>query len=54
MAALSGILFLGETLNGVQCLALLAIISASAGSTLTMKPKTNALKPVDINPHDKT
>ena len=54
MAALSGILFLGETLNGVQCLALLAIIIASAGSTLTMKPRSNALEPVDITPRDKS
>lgn len=54
MAALSGILFLGETLNGIQCLALLAIICASAGSTLTMRPKSNALKPVDITSRDRT
>lgn len=52
MAALSGMLFLGETLNGTQSLALLAIICASAGSTLTMRPKSNALKPVDINSRD--
>jgi len=38
MAALSGILFLGEILTFVQWLALLAIIVASAGSTMTMKP----------------
>lgn len=38
MAALSGMLFLGEMLTLVQWLALLAIISASAGSTLTMRP----------------
>lgn len=49
MAALSGMLFLGETLNGQQCLALLAIIIASAGSTLTMKPKKNRLSEVELN-----
>lgn len=38
MAALSGILFLGEVLTPVQWLALLAIVAASAGSTLTMVP----------------
>jgi len=38
MAAISGILFLGEVLTLVQWLALLAIISASAGSTLTLRP----------------
>jgi len=31
-------LFLGEVLTLVQWLALLAIISASAGSTLTLRP----------------
>ncbi|MDL4914641.1 MAG: threonine/homoserine exporter RhtA [Enterobacterales bacterium endosymbiont of Blomia tropicalis] len=49
MAALSGMLFLGETLSGKQCLALLAIIIASAGSTLTMKPKKSQLSEVEIN-----
>ncbi|RAP70648.1 inner membrane transporter RhtA [Candidatus Erwinia dacicola] len=38
MAAISGMLFLGELLSFVQWLALLAIIAASAGSTLTMRP----------------
>jgi len=38
MAAISGMLFLGEVLTLVQWLALLAIISASAGSTLTLRP----------------
>lgn len=49
VAALSGILFLGETLSGMQCLALLAIIIASAGSTLTMRPKKNQLSKVEID-----
>lgn len=51
MAALSGMLFLGEVLNAVQWLGLLAIILASAGSTLTMKPKNNQLNAVKINTH---
>lgn len=50
VAALSGILFLGETLSLRQCLGLLAIIIASAGSTLTMKPKTTQIKQVKIDP----
>ncbi|AFJ47678.1 threonine/homoserine efflux transporter RhtA [Shimwellia blattae DSM 4481 = NBRC 105725] len=37
VGALSGMLFLGEMLTRTQTLALLAIIAASAGSTLTMK-----------------
>ena len=49
MAAFSGMLFLGETLTPLQCLALLAIITASAGSTLTMKPKKSQLSEVEIN-----
>ena len=44
MAALSGILFLGEILTLTQWLALLAIIVASAGSTMTMRPaKTDVI-----------
>lgn len=39
LAAVSGMLFLGEILTLVQWLALLAIIIASAGTTLTMRPK---------------
>ena len=39
MAALSGMLFLGEHLSGVQWLALAAIIAASMGSALTIRPK---------------
>lgn len=49
MAALSGMLFLGELLTLQQWLALLAIIAASAGSTLTMKQKAAHINEVDIN-----
>ncbi|WP_130834520.1 threonine/homoserine exporter RhtA [[Erwinia] mediterraneensis] len=49
MAALSGMLFLGETLHAIQWLALLAIIIASAGATLTMKPKKAVLEAVEIS-----
>lgn len=48
MAAFSGMLFLGETLTGLQWLALLAIIIASAGSTLTMRPKKSQLNSVEL------
>ncbi|MTD40600.1 threonine/homoserine exporter RhtA [Erwinia sp. CPCC 100877] len=48
MAALSGMLFLGEHLNAIQSLGLLSIILASVGSTLTLKrePKVES---IDIN-----
>lgn len=46
MAALSGMLFLGEILNVVQWLGLLAIIMASAGSTLTMRSAKQKIDPV--------
>ncbi len=49
MAALSGMVFLGELLTLQQSLALLAIIAASAGSTLTMKQKAAHINEVDIN-----
>lgn len=49
MAAFSGMLFLGETLTGHQWLALLAIIIASAGSTLTMRPKKSQLNSVELS-----
>ncbi|TFZ52004.1 threonine/homoserine exporter RhtA [Serratia proteamaculans] len=39
MAALSGMLFLNEHLTTVQWLALAAIIAASMGATLTIRPK---------------
>ncbi|MGK3137133.1 threonine/homoserine exporter RhtA [Pantoea trifolii] len=48
MAALSGMLFLGELLTLQQWMALLAIIVASAGSTLTMKQKSAKISEVDI------
>lgn len=49
VAALSGILFLGETLSLKQSLGLVAIILASAGATLTLKPRNNQLKKVELN-----
>lgn len=48
LAALSGMVFLGETLTVTQTLALGAIILASMGSTLTMRRETKIQK-VDIN-----
>lgn len=48
LAALSGMVFLGETLTLTQWLALLAIITASMGSTLTLRRETTIEK-VDIN-----
>ncbi|MBM7342432.1 inner membrane transporter RhtA [Pantoea coffeiphila] len=47
MAAISGILFLGEVLSLVQWLALLAIIVASAGSTMTLRPAKAKIVPVN-------
>ncbi|CCO78134.1 threonine/homoserine exporter RhtA [Erwinia amylovora] len=47
MAAISGMLFLGEVLTLVQWLALLAIIIASAGSTLTMRPAKPKITPIN-------
>ena len=49
MAAISGILFLGEVLSLVQWLALLAIIVASAGSTMTLRPAKAKIVPVNEN-----
>lgn len=40
MAAVSGMLFLGEVLTLIQWLALLAIIFASTGATLTMRTRS--------------
>lgn len=48
MAAISGMLFLGELLTPVQWLALLAIVVASAGSTLTLRPTKTELNHVKI------
>lgn len=48
LAAISGMIFLGETLTGTQTLALAAIIAASMGSTLTMRRETKIQK-VDVS-----
>ncbi|MBE3470383.1 threonine/homoserine exporter RhtA [Enterobacter cloacae complex sp. P15RS] len=48
LAAISGMIFLGETLTLVQTLALCSIIAASMGSTLTMRPEPKVEK-VDLN-----
>lgn len=48
LAAISGMVFLGETLTFTQTLALCSIIAASMGSTLTMRPEPKVTK-VDIN-----
>jgi inner membrane transporter RhtA len=48
LAAVSGMLFLGETLTGTQSLALLAIMAASMGSTLTIR-RESKIEEVDIN-----
>lgn len=47
MAALSGMIFLGETLTLQQMLALMAIIIASMGSTLTLR-RESKIKELDI------
>ncbi|CCG86741.1 threonine/homoserine exporter RhtA [Erwinia piriflorinigrans] len=47
MAAISGMLFLGEVLTLTQWLALLSIIIASAGSTLTMRPAKPKITPIN-------
>jgi len=48
LAAVSGMVFLGEILTLTQTLALCSIIVASMGSTLTMRPEPKVQK-VDIN-----
>ena len=48
LAAMSGMVFLGETLTLTQTLALCSIIAASMGSTLTMRADSKIEK-VDIN-----
>lgn len=48
LAALSGMIFLGETLTFTQTLALGAIILASMGSTLTMR-RESKIEKVDIS-----
>lgn len=47
LAAISGMVFLGETLTFTQTLALCSIIAASMGSTLAMRPEPKVEK-VDI------
>ncbi|MBS0852140.1 threonine/homoserine exporter RhtA [Enterobacter sp. JGM127] len=48
LAAMSGMVFLGETLTFTQTLALCSIIAASMGSTLTLRRETK-VEEVDIN-----
>ena len=48
LAALSGMVFLGQTLTFTQTLALCSIIAASMGSTLTMRPEPKVEK-IDLN-----
>ncbi|WP_288882267.1 threonine/homoserine exporter RhtA [uncultured Kosakonia sp.] len=48
LAAVSGMIFLGETLALQQVLALMAIVIASMGSTLTLRRETT-IKEVDID-----
>lgn len=48
LAAISGMVFLGETLTFTQTLALCSIIAASMGSTLTMRPEPK-VKKIDIS-----
>lgn len=48
LAAMSGMVFLGESLTLTQTLALCSIIAASMGSTLTMRPETK-IKKIDVN-----
>ena len=47
LAALSGMVFLGEMLTFSQTLALGAIIAASMGSTLTMRQESK-IKEIDV------
>ncbi len=44
LAAVSGMIFLGETLTPIQLLALGAIIAASMGSTLTVRKESKNKK----------
>ncbi|KHE00371.1 threonine/homoserine exporter RhtA [Pantoea sp. SGAir0180] len=53
VAALSGMLYLDESLSGVQCLALLAIILASSGATLTMRPRKRQLNAIELSDNKK-
>jgi inner membrane transporter RhtA len=47
VGALSGLMFLHESLSLTQWLAIGAIIAASAGATLTTRPEPAALMPSD-------
>lgn len=49
VAALSGLVFLGESLTWTQLVGLIAIISASAGSTIYMRPREHQLRKVNID-----
>ncbi|KTS29963.1 threonine/homoserine exporter RhtA [Pantoea stewartii] len=53
VAALSGMLYLNESLSGAQCLALLAIILASSGATLTMRPRKRQLNAIELSDNKK-
>ncbi|WP_205955034.1 threonine/homoserine exporter RhtA [Pantoea stewartii] len=53
VAALSGMLYLNESLSGVQCLALLAIILASSGATQTMRPRKRQLNAIELSDNKK-
>ncbi|MOA56362.1 Threonine/homoserine exporter RhtA [compost metagenome] len=48
LAAMSGMVFLGESLTLIQVLALCSIIAASMGSTLTMRSEPK-IKEIDIH-----
>lgn len=48
LAAMSGMVFLGESLTLIQVLALCSIIAASMGSTLTMRSESK-IKEIDIH-----
>lgn len=47
LAAVSGMIFLGETLTLTQTLSLMSIIAASIGSTLTLRPEAK-IEPIDV------
>lgn len=50
LAAISGMMFLGETLTLVQTLALCSIIAASMGSTLTMRQNQKYIRLTSTSP----
>lgn len=47
LAAISGMVFLGETLTLTQTLALCSIVAASMGSTLTLR-RESQIKEIDV------